>query len=188
MKKSNLLLVLILMFFSAFSQAEQALTKELITSFQKMSEQWRMLESQYPELSASLDDIDLSQPDKIISQLKSSKAYPQIKSILANYDFETIEEYYGVAVRVMGGMMGYQMKNLPEGMDIDSAVKMLKQSIAQMKASNAPDAMIDNMKNQLADMEKNIENMKAAMVNASAEDIKFISENAEWVMSVLGEQ
>ena len=188
MKKINIFIAVIIMFFSAYSQAEQALSKELISSFQKMSEQWEALEVNYPELSASFDDVDLSHPEKLISQLKNSKAYPQIKSILAEYDFATIEEYYDVAMRVMGGMMGYQMQSMPEGMNIDSMVKSLKQNIQQMKASNAPNSMVGEMEKQLADMEKNMKNMKEAMENTSAADIKFISENAEWIMSILGDQ
>ena len=188
MKKTSIFIVVVLTLFSAFSQAEQALSKELITSFQKMSEQWEDLETNYPELSASLNDIGLSQPDKIISQLKSSKAYPKIKYILAKYDFATIEEYYDVAVRVMGGMMGYQMQNMPEGMNVDSMVQMLKQNIQQMTASNAPTLMVDKMKEQLADMEKSMKNMKEAMKNTSAADKQFLSDNIEWIMSVLGEQ
>lgn len=187
MKKTNLFIAVVLMVFSSFSQAEQALSKELITSFQQMSEQWETLEVNYPELSASLDEIDLSQPEKIITQLKNSKAYPKIKSILAEYDFATIEEYYNVATRVMGGMMGYQMQSMPEEVNIDSMVQMLKQNIQQMKTSNAPNSMVDEMKKQLADMEKSMKNMKEAMKNTSTADIKFISDNAEWVMSVLGD-
>lgn len=187
MKKTTILMAMVLMAFSAFSQAEQVLSKELITSFQKMSEQWEAMEINYPELSASLDEIDLSQPEKIITQLKNSKAYPKIKSILAEYDFATIEEYYDVATRVMGGMMGYQMESMPEGMNIDSMVQMLKHNIEQMKASNTPNAMVEEMEKQLADMEKSMKNMKEAMKNTSAADIKFISDNAEWVMSILGD-
>jgi len=188
MKNTSILIVLVLTFFSAFSQAEQALSKELITSFQKMTEQWEELETNHPELSASLDNVDISQPEKIISQLKNSKAYPKIKSILAKSDFSTIEEYYDVAMRVMGGMMSYQMQNMPEGMNADSMVQMLKQNIQQMTASNAHTSMVDKMKEQLADMEKSMNNMKEAMKNTSAADKQFISDNIEWIMTLLGEQ
>ncbi len=187
MKKVNLLVAMVFLAFSAFTQAEQALTKELITSFQKMSEQWETLAIDYPELSESLDEIDISQAKEIINQLKNSKAYPQIKSMLAEYDFKTIEEYYDVATRMMGGMMSYQMQSMPEGVNIDSMVQMLKQNIQQMKTSNAPNSMVDEMEKQLADMEKSMKSMKEAMKNTSAEDIKFFSENAEWVMSMLGD-
>jgi len=191
MNKTNIFIAVMLVAlsaFSAFSQAKQALSKELIISFGQMSEQWEVLEVDYPEVLASLDDIDLSQPEKIITQLKNSKAYPKIKSILAKSDFTTIEEYYDVAMRVMGGMIGFQMQSMPEGMNVDSTVQMLKQNIQQMKASNVPSSMIDEMEKQLVDMEKNMKNMKEAMKNTSAADIKFISENAQWVMSVLGDK
>jgi hypothetical protein len=188
MKKSNIFITLVFFVFSAFSHAEQALSKDLITSFQKMSSHWDKLEQSYPGLSTSLDDMDLSEPDKIISQIKNSKAYPQIKSVLASYGFDNVEEYYNVAVRIMGGMMGYQLQNMPQGMDVDSTTKMLKQSIQQMKARNAPSAMVDEMEKQLVDMEKNMKNMKEAMKNTSEADKKFISDNVQWIMSVLDEE
>lgn len=187
MNKTSLLLMLVLATFSAFSQAEKVLSKDLITAFQQMSQQWEALEVKYPELSASIDDFDFTKPEQIIAQLKNSKAYPQIKSMLAQHDFSSIEEYYNTAMRVMGGMMDYQMNNMPEGMDIDAMTKMLKQNIAQMKASNAPSAMIDEMKKQLASMEKNMIKMKEAMKNTTEEDRKFFKDNAQWIMSVLGE-
>jgi len=187
MKKESMFLAVVLLFISTFSQAEQALSRDLIISFQKVSEQWEALEVNYPDLSVSLDEVDLSQAEKLISQLTNSKAYPQIKSILAEYDFSTIEEYYDVATRVMGGMMSYQMQNIPEAMNVDSMVQMLKQNIEQMKASNAPSSMVNEMENQLAGMERNMRNMKEAMKNTSTADIKFISDNAQWIMSVLDE-
>ena len=119
MKKTSLFLTLILAVFPLFSYAEQALTKELITSFQQVSQQWQRLESKYPELTSSLDDIDLSKPEKMITRLKTSKAYPKIKSLLSNSGFDSIEDFYNVAVRVMGGMMTQQMQNLPQGMTVD---------------------------------------------------------------------
>lgn len=185
MKKVSIFIGVTLMVLSAFSQAEQALSKELITSFQKISAKWEILEASYPELSASLDDVDLSQPEKLISQLKNSKAYPQIKSILAGSDFATIEEYCNVATRVMGGMMAHQMQSMPESMNVDSMVQMLKQNLQQMKASNAPSSMVAGIEKQLVDMEKNMKNMKAAMENTSEADKKFISDNSQWIMSVL---
>ena len=187
MKKINIFIAVVVMLFSAFSQAEQALSKDLITSFQQLSQQWETLDVEYPELSASLDDIELFQPEKIISQLKSSKAYPQIKSMLANSNFDSIEEYYNVAVRVMGGMMAHQMQNMPEGMNADSLSTMLKSSIAQMKSRNAPSSVLAEMEKQLADMEKSMKMMKSAMANTSTADKKFISDNAQWVMSILGD-
>ena len=188
MNKIIAVIWVILLGFSTVSQAQQALTKELITSFQAVSQQWQALEGEYPELTSSLDEIDLSQPDKIITQLKNSKAYPKIKSILASSVFGDVEEYYDIATRLMGGMMAYQMQKMPSGMDVDSMGEMLKSSIQQMKANNAPSAMISEMEQQLADMEKNMKSMKLAMKNISAADSKFIHDNAQWILSVLDDE
>jgi hypothetical protein len=188
MNKKILIILVTLLGFSTVSQAQQALTKELITSFQMISQQWKTLEKDYPELTSSLDDIDFSQPDKLINKIKQSKAYPKIKSMLAGTDFGSIEEYYNVSMRVMGGIMAHQMQKMPQDMDVNSLSKMLKNNIQQMKASNAPSSMVNELEKQLADMEKNMKMMKSAMQNTSAEDQKFISENAKWIMSVLDEK
>ena len=188
MKKVNLFLVMLLMCFPLASQAKQALTKELITSFSKVSQQWQSLEASYPELTASMDKMDFSQPDKLIAQLKSSKAYPKIKAMLADTDFSSIEEFYDVSMRVMGGMMAYQMQSMPQGMNVDSMNTMLRSNIEQMKASNAPSSMITEMEKQLDEMDKSMKMMKSAMENTSAEDKKFISENAQWIMSIIGDE
>ncbi|MBL0709610.1 MAG: hypothetical protein JJV99_01135 [Colwellia sp.] len=188
MKKNRLFIGLILLTFSFASQGKQMLTKELLTSFQQVSQQWESLEVDYPELDASLDDIDGLQAEKLITMLKNSNAYPKIKSILADSKFVNLEEYYDVSMRVMGGMMAYQLQNMPQGININLMTGMLKNNIAQMKASNAPKAMVDEIEMQLADMEKSIKEVKRAMKNTSVEDKKFISENAQWIMSILGEQ
>jgi len=185
MKKTNLFLTIVLMAFPIVSQANQALSKELLTSFQQLSQQWQTLDDAYPELSASLDDIDLSQPEKVIFQLKNSKIYPEIKAILTHSDFDTIEEYYDVAVRLMGGMMAHQMQNMPEGMNVESISTMLKNNIQQMKASNALSSMVEEVEKQLADMEKSIKAMKLVMASTSAADKQFISDNAQWIMSIM---
>ena len=65
---------------------------------------------------------------------------------------------------------------------------MLKNSIQQMKANNAPSSMISEMEQQLADMEKSMKSMKSAMKNTSAADRKFIHDNAQWIMSVLDDE
>ena len=187
MKKTRLFFAMVLMLFPFTSQGKQVLTKELLTSFQQVSQQWQGLEADYPELTASLDNSDISQVKKIIAQLKSSKAYPKIQSILADSKFTSLEQYYDVTMRLMGGMMSYQMQNMPQGMNFESMAQMLKSNIAQMKAKNVPSSMIDEMKVQLADIEKNMKTMKLAMASTSNADKKFISDNAQWIMSLLDE-
>ena len=185
MKKLNIFIIVFLAFFSAVSQAEQALTKELVTSFEGMSKKWKTIEANYPELSQTFEKLDLTQSDKIISMVKNSAAYPKIKSMLNDHNFETIEEFHNITMRLMGGIMSYQIKNLPEGQNIESMALMLKQSIQQMKSSNVPASMIAEMETQLVNMEKNMVFIKEAVKNTSAADMKFINENAAWIMSVL---
>lgn len=188
MKKTTLTLVILLLSIPFVSQAKQALTKELISSFSEVSKQWQSLEALYPELASSMDEVDFSQPEKIISKLKSSKAYPKIKSILAETNFNSVEEYYDVSIRVMGGMLAHQLQNMPQGMKIDSMSAMLRNNIKQMKANNVPSSMIAEMEQQLADMDKSMKMMKSAMKNTSAVDKQFISDNAQWIMSVLDDE
>ena len=188
MNKIMIVILTLMLAFSTLVHAQPVLTKELITSFQQVSKQWQTLEHEYPELSLAIDEVDLSQPNEMITQLKNSKAYPKIKKILATANFSDIEEFYSIATRIMGGMMAHQMQQMPPGMTIDSMAQKLKQGIVQMKANNAPDAMIAQMQAQLVDMEKNMKNMKSAMKNTTDADRKFISDNAQWIMSLLDDE
>ena len=185
MNKTMAVILVLLLACSTQSQAQSVLTKELITSFQQVSQQWQTLERDYPELTAQVDNIDISQVDKMIAQLKNSSAYPKIQSIIASSNFSSLDEYYDIAMRLMAGMM---MQKMPQGMNADSMGEMLKSSIAQMKANNAPSAVITQMEQQLIEMEKNIKVVQSALKNLSAADKKFINENAQWIMSVLDEQ
>lgn len=185
MKKLTLILATILLLLPLMTQAEQALSKQLITSFGQVSKQWENLEDDYPEISPSLEDIDFNHPEKMINVLKNSKAYPKLKASLANSEFDSIEEFYNVGMRVMGGMMAHQMQKMPQAMDTDAMSKMLVGTIKQMKENNISGEMIEQMEAQLADMDKNMKMMQAAMSNTSSADKKFISDNAQWVMSIL---
>ena len=77
------------------------------------------------------------------------------------------------------------MDDLSQGMSIDAMGDMLSNSLAQMKAANAPQSMITEMEKQLVDVQKSIKMMQSAMKNLSAADKKFISDNAQWIMTVL---
>ncbi len=187
MKKTSLILTVILLMYSLSSQAKQVLSKELILSFQQVSQQWQLLEKDFPELNSSLDDLDIANPEKLITTIKSSAAYPKVKLLLAKSSFDSLEEYYGIAMRIMGGIMAHQMKGVGQ-LNTDSMGSMLKNNIEQMKASNAPSAMVTEMEQQLAKMESNIRGMKAAMKHTSAVDKQFISDNAQWIMSILEQQ
>lgn len=191
MNKVIVFFLISLFVLSTTTQAQQPLTKELITSFQRVAQQWKSLEAAHPELTLSLDALDpsdFSQADKIIGQIKNSTAYPKIKSILTKANFNDIDEFHNVAMRLMGGMMTYQAKKLPKGMSVDSMGAMLKNSIQRMKANNVPSEMLVEMEKQLADMEKNIKGMESVMKNISAADQKFIDENAQWIMTVMDDK
>lgn len=185
MRIITVLLTLVILSSSFATKAEPALSKELVTSFQQVSQQWEALEKKFPELSSALDSFDLSQLDQITETIKNSAAYPKVKAVLANSSFKSVEEYMNVAMRLMGGMVSHQMEKMPEMMDAEKMSSMLKGSIDKMKANNVPKEMVVEMEKQLADIEKNMQIMQSAITNTSAADKKFFKENAQWVMSTL---
>jgi hypothetical protein len=185
MRIITVLLTLVILSSSFATKAEPALSKELVTSFQQVSQQWEALEKNFPELSSALDSFDLSQLDQITETIKNSAAYPKVKAVLANSSFKSVEEYMNVAMRLMGGMVSHQMEKMPEMMDAEKMSSMLKGSIDKMKANNVPKEMVVEMEKQLADIEKNMQIMQSAITNTSAADKKFFKENAQWVMSTL---
>jgi hypothetical protein len=183
----NLTLAIIAIFtlsLSFTSYAQQALTKELITSFQSVTKQWEVVESKYPQIFAAIEDIDMSKQDEIIGYIKSSKAYPEMKAILEKSGFKSLDDFYNVTMRLMGGMMSTQMENMPEGMTLDSATTMLEQSIKQMKERNVPQSMIDGLEKQYKEHKSQLDSMKMAMKQASPADKKFVKENIDWLTSM----
>ncbi len=185
MKKLALILIFITQPLLVF--AGQPLSKEVITSFYSASDQLDKLEIKYPKEFQRMDDFSLLQQTEIINFVKSSKSYPDIRSVMSKNGFSGIEEYVDVSVRLMGSMYKVQMQKMPE--ESRQQLKMMGQSfddsIKMMKQNGMPESMIAGMKAQLEDMKKQQTEMKKAAKLASPADVKFVSDNFDWVMKMM---
>ena len=75
MRITTLLISSVFLLLPLLSQAEQALSKPLITSFVKVSQQLGTIYSEDPELISSLEEADFEQPEIMINTIKNSKSY-----------------------------------------------------------------------------------------------------------------
>ena len=184
MKK--LILVFIILLQPSLAFANQPLSKSLITSFYAASDKLDGLEGKYPKEFRRLDEFSMSEKTAMISYLKSSNAYSDVKSVLSSEGFSNLDEFFDVTFRLMGGMYMVQMKKMPKGSQnyLGGMEKMMQDNIKMMQKNGMPEDMIAGMKAELQSMkQQNSEMQKAAKV-ASKADIKFVENNFEWIMSI----
>ena len=183
MKKSLYLLI----FLSLLSQSQwvyssQPLSRKLVDSFFITAEKMDIMEQNHPEIMKRADKFKPSEDKKLINYLKSSRAYPEIKSILATSKFKNLKEFFTVSERIIGSMFTIQMKKMPDGMSLDGVEKAFESSINMMEKNGAPADTIKNMKKDLAQQKLDNARMKSAMKRATAADKKFVTDNMQWLM------
>jgi len=185
MKKIILALILVLQPLLVF--AGQPLSKSVITSFYSASGELDKLETKYPKEFNRMDDFSLSQKAEIIDFMKSSKAYPDISSVLSKNRFSSVEGFLDISVRLMGSLYKVQLQKMPE--ESRQQLKMMEQSfddnIKMMRQKGMPESMIAGMKVQLQDMKKHQTEMKKAAKLASPADVKFVNDNFDWIMKIV---
>ncbi|MGL1958590.1 MAG: hypothetical protein OCD00_14885 [Colwellia sp.] len=185
MKKIRLIIITVLFCLPMMSQAQQALSKELIQSLEKVGVQLKQLETKYPKIFETIDAIGEGKQEEAIALVERSKAYPEIKAILNKFGFDSLEGFSDVSMRMMGSVMAYQKKNMPSGMDLGAMNQALSDNIQQMKDRNAPSSIITEMEKQLVETKSSLAQVKLAMKKATEADKKFVSDNIQWIMSVL---
>ncbi len=178
-----------ILFLSPFLWAEgKPLNKKLITSFYEAAERIDGLEEKFPNVFLEADKFSLADRDKSIRLLEKSKAYPEIKKILVSSGFNNLTDMYDISTRFMGSIFYAQMKSMPDGMNVDSVEKSLEASIKSMKEKGLPPEVLANMETSLREMRERNKDMTLAMKLASEADKKFVSENIDWVMSILPDE
>ncbi len=165
--------------------ADKPLSKEVVTSLYSLTEQMEVLEAKYPKIFTESETFGITDQDKAIQFISSSKAYPDVKKLLSASGFKNLEEFYDVSIRLMGGLFSVRMEKMPAGMDMKSMLKSLEQNIDNMKKQNMPESLISSME---ASLKKNMERtreMTIAAEKASATDKKFVSDNMAWIMAMV---
>ncbi len=164
---------------------DQALSKDLITSFYTVAEKIEGLEGKYPNIFSETDKFSMSDQDKAIRLMEKSKAYPEVKKVLSSSGFKSLTELYNISTRLMGAIFFAQAQKMPEGMDFDAMEKALVNSIKSMKERGAPAEMTAGMEESLRENRAHRKDMAFAMAKASEADKKFVTDNLDWVMSIL---
>jgi len=185
MKKIILAIVLIMQPILAF--AGQPLSREVVTSFYAASDKLDTLEAKYPQEFKRLDEFSLSDKDKIIDYIDSSRASSDIRSVLSANGFSSFEDFFDVSIRLMGSMYAVQIEKMPAESkgQLQNIEKSFDENIKMMKQNGMPESMIAGMKAQLQEMKVQQLEMKKAAKTVTKADKKFASDNFDWLMKIM---
>lgn len=160
------------------------LNNKTVKSYAAVSKKLDAIEKKYPEIIQRIDEAPIIDDAQLIRAIKSSLAYPEIKSILSSSVFRSLEEYLSVSERLMGSMYLIQIEHMPEGMDMASLHEAQKKSIQAMKVNGLPEDVIHSMQADLKDHLATYKKMQSASKKASTEDKNFVASNIKWIMSL----
>ena len=180
MRLSTLIPALLFMLSMSFAKPE--FSKPLIQSFFETTQKLESLKSKYPDIMNNADTFKFSEKEKMMKFIKGSKAFPEIKKIIAKTPMKTFDEFYLVSVRLMGSMYAVQKEQMPKMME--GIEKMMSEQIQKMKEQGAPADVVKEMEEKLQEQKEQINEMKEAEKIASEKDKKFIKDNIQWIMSI----
>ncbi len=182
------LLMVILLVSPMLWAADKPLNKAVVTSLYSLTEKMEVLEAKYPKVFTESEKFGITDQNKAIQFISSSKAYPEVKKLLSDSGFSSLEEFYDVSIRLMGGLFSVRMEKMPTGTNMKSMLQSLEQSIETMKKQNMPESLIASME---VSLKKNIARMQEMMIaaeKASAADKKFVSKNMDWIMAMVPDE
>ncbi|MGB2738980.1 MAG: hypothetical protein WBC60_00330 [Cognaticolwellia sp.] len=193
MKK--LLLPLLFTFSSAYSllfsfsaHAEQPLSKDLIQQYAQTTEQLDQLLVVYPDAEEQVGKVMMMSKNERLALIQSMDIFPKIKAIVTDSGFDNVEHFLALSTRISGATMNVEMKKSPDDMNLDEYIQQMKAYIATMKnkgmAQDAVSEMEANINHQISSMKS----VLAMVENASEADIKFVTDNQEWIMQLLDEE
>jgi len=187
MKKLILVIILIMQPLLVF--AGQPLSREVVTSFYAAGDALDKVESRYPAEFKKMDSFSFTQTSEIVKYVKSSSAYPDIRSALKKNGFSSFEEFLDVSVRLMGSMFKVSMQKMTpeERQQMEAFENSMQDNIKMMKQNGMPDNMIAGMKAQIQDMQKSRAEMKQAAKQATSADIKFANDNYNWLETFMSD-
>jgi hypothetical protein len=98
--------------------------------------------------------------------VKSLPQYSTIEKAVTSTGLDTVEKFYDIGTRVIGGFMAIQTEQMPQGMSIDAILSVQEKSIEQMRA---------------------MQGMMTLAKSASAQDKAFVEKNLNWIMENMPE-
>lgn len=163
----------------------KTLSKSLVLSFLQVSKELTVLGQTSPKLVEYLTKLQHknNRPNK--SELSRLAIYPKLSAVLAQSEFDSVEEVFQFSKRIMGIAYYSKMQSSDEA-DIFQTVGILRANILTMKANFASQETIERAEAILAEQE-----LKAALVQenldlVTEEDKRFLEQNMDWLNQQFG--
>lgn len=167
--------------FSLNANAEQSLTKPLIQQYSNTMEKLMPLTDGYSDFDGKMLKAMGQGKSEMLSLISTLPTYPKIKATVVDSGFDNVDDFLDIGLRVMGGLVSQQEAMIPGGMTIDTYVEQLKSQMSLMDQQELPPQVLAQMKSTLSEQLSVFEMMQGMAKHASAEDIKFVESNLEWV-------
>jgi len=166
-----------------------SLTKQKVIAFKAVTYKMGILNAEYPELAEHSQQFDFDKSEQVIDFLKKSKAYSKIKVILNDSEIEDLQQVFKISQKVMGGL--YFLNRTKDDTNqsesqFETIRKVILANLARLEEqsesnfANNNERLINEMKEQLALLDKQLIIVKQAVESLNEADKIFLDENAVW--------
>ncbi|GAA5133719.1 hypothetical protein [Thalassotalea piscium] len=177
-----LLPFILIICFTQTAFAQEPLTKALVEQYFRATKDFQQLKTTHPELANKMDNLTLMDKNQFLSTMKGLSFYPEINRVIKAAGIKDLEQVYDLSLRLIGGLMSMNIEQMPEMANIDELIAAKQKVAEKMKSSNTPAEARDQMLQMMETQTNNMMKMVNLSKNASAEDKKFVKDNADWIM------
>lgn len=192
---TKILIPLLFTFTSAYmlllsfnAHAEQPLSKDLIQQYAQTTEQLDQLLVVYPDAEEQIGKVMMISKNEHLALIQSMAIYPEIKAIITDSGFDNVEEFLALSTRISGATMNVEMQQSPDDMNLDDYIQQMKTHIATMKNQGMAQDALSQMEANINQQISSMKSVLAMVKNASEADIRFVTDNQEWIMQLLDEE
>ncbi|AZQ84155.1 hypothetical protein EKO29_09050 [Colwellia sp. Arc7-635] len=173
------------MLFNVSAYAEQALSKPLIEQYVKTTAQLDELLIAHPDVEQQLSEAMMMDKSQRSALIRSMAIYPKVDDIISGQGFDSVEVFLDFSERVSAATINVEMKQTQNEMSLDDYIKQMKEQIAVMKKQGSSQALINEMEATINMQMNSMQYLLDIAKNSSEEDIKFATDNYEWLMQML---
>jgi hypothetical protein len=171
--------------FHVSAHAEQALSKALIEQYVKTTAQLDELLIAHPDVEQQLSEAMMMDKSQRFALIHSMAIYPEVEAIISDQGFDSVESFLDFSERVSGATINVEMKQTANEMSLDDYIKQMKEQIVEMKKQGSSQALVNEMEATINMQMNSMQYILDIAKNSSAEDIKFATDNYEWLMQML---
>ena len=171
--------------FHVSAHAEQALSKALIEQYVKTTAQLDELLIAHPDVEQQLSEAMMMDKSQRSALIRSMAIYPEVEAIISDQGFDSVESFLDFSERVSGATINVEMKQTANEMSLDDYIKQMKEQIVEMKKQGSSQALVNEMEATINMQMNSMQYILDIAKNSSAEDIKFATDNYEWLMQML---